>query len=343
MKYLSIRQPYEIIVREGAFPSFCPEKGEALLKMLYGGICGSDLRTYRGIMAYASYPRIPGHEFSAEIVEIGPNEKGLKPGTVVTANPYFNCGNCYSCRRGLVNCCETNETMGVQRDGAFMEYLTMPVYRLFDGEGIPPQELALIEPFSIGYHAIERAKIRPGEKILVIGAGTIGILAAVSAQLMGGEVYLSDINPTKLEYINTNFDFAGTLLNDNIEHFQEQVYSITNHNGFDIAVEAVGNSSTFQSCIDAVAYGGKVVQIGVGKENLNFNFSVIQKKELNIIGSRNALNKDFLHSIHAIVDGKVNIERVITNVYDFTKADEAFSDFDKNTGKIIKILLRFCS
>ncbi|WP_411678303.1 zinc-binding alcohol dehydrogenase family protein [Caproicibacter sp.] len=342
MKYLSIRQPYEIIVGEGSFPSFRPEEGEVLLKMLYGGICGSDLSTYRGIMAYASYPRIPGHEFSAEIVEIGPNERGLKPGMVVTANPYFNCGHCYSCRRGLVNCCETNETMGVQRDGSFREYFTMPADRLFDGEGIPPRQLALIEPFSIGYHGVKRADVKSGDKVLVVGAGTIGVLAAVSALLMGGEVYLSDIDPAKLEYVNTNFDFAGTLLNDSSEHFQEQVRSITNHNGFDVTVEAVGQPSTFQNCVDAAAYGGRVVQIGVGKKSLEFNFTVIQKKELNIFGSRNARNDDFRHLIRAVGDGKLNIERVITNVYDFTRAADAFSDFDRNTGKMMKVLLKFC-
>ena len=150
-----------------------PAEGEALLKMLYCGICGSDMGLYKGNMgAYATFPRVPGHEIAAEIVEIGPNDYGLKKGDIVTANPYFNCGHCYSCTRGHVNCCTDNQTMGLARDGAFAEYLVMPVERLYAGKGLDPKLLALIEPFCISYHAAKRGGIRPGDNVLVVGAGT---------------------------------------------------------------------------------------------------------------------------------------------------------------------------
>lgn len=127
MKTIVVSEPKNVKVIDTEKP--VRKSGEALLKILYGGICGSDLGTYRGTFAYADYPRIPGHEFSAEIIEIDDNELGLKPGMVVTANPYMNCTTCYSCQRGLVNCCEHNETLGCQRDGAFSEYFTMPIER----------------------------------------------------------------------------------------------------------------------------------------------------------------------------------------------------------------------
>lgn len=339
MKYLSINRPGEVEIKEGPVPR--PQKGEALLKMLYGGICGSDLSTYRGVMAYASYPRVPGHEFSAEIIEIGPNGLGLKSGMAVTANPYFNCGHCYPCRRGLVNCCETNETMGVQRDGAFAEYFTMPIERLYDGKGIDAKQLALIEPFCIGYHGIKRAGVKPGDKVLIVGAGTIGVLAAVSARMMGGQVYISDIAPGKLDYAAGNFGLAGTILNDSPDHFQEQIASVTGGDGFDVTVEAVGLPSTFQNCIDAAAFGGRMVQVGVGKKNTDFNFTVLQKKELNVYGSRNARKEDFLQLIDYVREGKANIEKVITNVYDYEQAAQAFLDFDKNPGSMLKVVLKF--
>ena len=147
MKSIVINQPGQVVFREDPMP--VAKEGEALLKLLYGGICGSDLGSYRGTYAYFDYPRIPGHEFSAEIVEVGENDYGLKKGMIVTCNPYFNCTHCYSCRRGLVNCCTTNQTMGCQRDGAFSEYVAMPLERIYDGKGVPPKTLALIEPFCI--------------------------------------------------------------------------------------------------------------------------------------------------------------------------------------------------
>lgn len=338
MKAIFIEEPGKVILREIEKP--VPKKGEALLKLLYGGICGSDLGSYRGTFAYFSYPRIPGHEFSAEIVEIGPNEQGFKPGMVVTCNPYFNCGHCYSCRRGLVNCCTDNQTMGVQREGAFAEYITMPVERLCDGKGLPAKTLALIEPFCISYHGVSRAKVKAGEKVLVIGAGTIGVLAAVAAKQQGAVVYISDVAQGKLEYAK-QFGIDGTLLNDSAEHFAQQVNDITNGDGFDVTIEAVGLPSTFQNCIDAAAFGGRVVLIGVGKKNLDFNFTLLQKKELNVFGSRNAKTKDFIELIDMVKNGNVPLEKIVTNVYPFEDAAIAFSEFDKNAGSMLKVVLDF--
>ena len=169
MKTILMPEPGQVVITEMDKP--VPREGEALLKLLYGGICGSDLGSYRGANAYVVYPCIPGHEFSAEIVEIGPNDKGLKPGMVVTCNPYFNCGG-YSCQRGLVNACTDNQTMGVQRQGAFSQYITMPVERIYDGKGLSPKTLALIEPFCISYHGVSRGQVKAGDKVLVVGAGT---------------------------------------------------------------------------------------------------------------------------------------------------------------------------
>ena len=186
MKAMFIDNPGQVSIKELPMP--VPKRGEALLKVLYGGICGSDLGSYRGTFAYFSYPRTPGHEFSAEIIEIEPNDRGLEKGMIVTCNPYFNCTQCYSCQRGLVNCCTTNQTMGVQREGAFAEYITMPIERIYDGKGLSPKTLALIEPFCISYHGVTRANTTKGDKVLIIGAGTIGVLAAVAAKSLGAEV-----------------------------------------------------------------------------------------------------------------------------------------------------------
>ena len=350
MRTIIISEPGKVAVTETEMPKV--KEGEALLKLLYGGICGSDLGTYRGTFAYASYPRIPGHEFSAQIVEIGENDRGLKPGMIVTCNPYFNCQKCYSCERGLVNCCESNETMGAQRDGAFSEYITMPIERIYDGKGLNPKQLALIEPFCISYHGVSRAGVKKGDKVLVIGAGTIGVLAAIAAKAKGGEVYIVDVAEEKLQYAYETFGLAGMIKNDSKEEFMNRVNEITGeHHGFDVCIEAVGLPSTFQNCIDAAAYGGRIVLIGVGKKNLDFNFTLIQKKELNIFGSRNALKADFTELIDLVKSGEIDLEKIVMNPdstdvkkkseYELDEADRAFEEFSKYGGSKLKVLIHF--
>lgn len=339
MKAMYINAPGQVELKEVEMPS--RKKGEVLLKLLYGGICGSDLGSYKGTFAYFDYPRIPGHEFSAEIVEVDEeNQRGLKKGMIVTCNPYFNCGHCYSCEHGIVNACMDNQTMGCQRDGAFREWITMPEERVYDGKGLDPRLLAVIEPFCISYHGVGRAKVQAGEKVLIVGAGTIGILAAVAAKAKGARVYISDVSAGKLE-LAKEFGVDGTILNDSAENFDSQVKEITGGNGFDIAIEAVGLPSTFQNCIDAACFGGRVVVIGVGKKNLDFNFTMIQKKELNVFGSRNALKKDFLELIDLVKEGKTPLDRIITNSYRFEEGAAAFRDFANNPGNMLKVILDF--
>ncbi|PKM57548.1 MAG: alcohol dehydrogenase [Firmicutes bacterium HGW-Firmicutes-3] len=338
MKTINIKEPGVVEITEMPMP--IPQKGEALLKILYGGICGSDLGTYRGTFAYVSYPRVPGHEFSAEIIEVGDNEFGLTKGMNVTCNPYFNCGTCYSCERGLVNCCTTNQTMGVQREGAFSEYITMPVERIYDGKGLSPKTLSLIEPFCISYHGVSRAHVKKGDRVLILGAGTIGVLAAIAAKALGADVYISDVSEQKLVYAK-ELGVDGTILNTNSSDFDEAVEKITSGNGFDVTIEAVGLPSTFQNCIDAAAFGGRVVLIGVGKSNLDFNFTMIQKKELNIYGSRNALKKDFEELIDIVKNGNIDLDKIVTHVYKADDAALAFSEFSENAGSMLKVMFEF--
>lgn len=338
MKAVFIENPGKAVIRDIPRPARKP--GEALLKLLYGGICGSDLGSYRGTFAYFSYPRTPGHEFSAEIVEIDENDRGLKPGMVVVCNPYFNCGECYSCKHGLVNACMSNQTMGVQREGAFSEYITMPLERIYDGKGLEPMVLAIIEPLCISYHGVKRAGVKGGDKVLIVGAGTIGILAAVAAKQKGAEVYIADVSQVKLDYAR-EFGVDGVVLADGPEAYERAVKEITGGNGFDVTIEAVGLPSTFQNCIDAAAFGGRMVLIGVGKENLDFNFTMIQKKELNVFGSRNALKPDFLELIDLVKEGKIPLKKIITDVYKFDQAPRAFQELNENAGRMLKVMIDF--
>ena len=340
MKELYINSPGVVEFREADMPK--RNENEAVLKLLYGGICGSDLGSYRGTFAYFSYPRIPGHEFSAEIVDIDENNSyGLKKGMVVTCNPYFNCGKCYPCRKGLVNVCEHNETMGSQRTGAFRDYIVMPLERIYDGRGLDARTLAVVEPFCIGLHGINHVQLKKGDRVLVIGSGTIGIFAATAAKMKGATVIMADISENKLQMAKQQFGIDDTILNDSHENFLSRVMEKTDGCGFDVCVEAVGLPSTFQDCIDAACFGGSVILLGIGKKNLDFNFTTIQKKELHIYGSRNALKQDFIETIDALLTGKLDLGKAITDVYAFSEAPKAFAEFSANQGDKLKVLLDF--
>lgn len=335
MKTVLIEKPFEIAVTDTQMP--VPKEGEALLKVLYCGICGADVASYTGNQPFTTYPRIPGHEFSAQIVSIPQNDRNLKPGDIVTANPYFNCGSCYSCKRGYVNCCTDNRTMGVQRDGSFSEYIVMPVERIYDGKGLSAKELALVEPFTISYHALHRAPVKQGDKVLVVGAGPIGLFALISAKAQGAEVYVADVLDGRLEKAK-HFGATGTI-NSAKTDIREEAMKITGGNGFDVCVEACGLSVTFMACIDCAAFAANIILIGNGKKETTFLHSILLKKELNVFGSRNSYPKDFQAVIDLIASGEVNVLDMVSDIYPMDRADEAFKALASNDGSLAKVLI----
>ncbi len=336
MKAIVIDKPYEVEIRDVPMPTV--GEGEALLRVLYVGICGADVASYTGNQPFTTYPRIPGHEFSAEIIEIPENDKGLKKGDVVTCNPYFNCGKCYSCERGHVNCCTDNRTMGVQRDGAFCEYISMPVERIYPGMGLTAQELALIEPFSISRHAISRAVIHQTDSVLIVGAGPIGLFALLAAKQFAGKIAVADV-------LNNRLDLAMSYVADGVvntatEDIAKFTEEFTDGRGFDVCIEACGRPETFLMCIDEAAYAANIILIGNGKRETTFLHSIILKKELNIFGSRNAMKQDFLDNIELAASGKVDVMKMVSGVYEMDKAAEAFDALAHNKGDLAKLLIR---
>ncbi len=337
MKAVQITEPGQVSLIDLPKPEAAAD--EALLKIIYGGICGSDVGTFRGSFLYADYPRIPGHEFSAEIIDVAENDYGLKPGMIVTGNPYYNCGKCYSCRRGYVNCCVSNQTLGAQRDGIFREYFAMPLDRVYDGKGLDARTLALVEPFCISYHAVKRAGIQAGDRVLVVGAGPIGIFAMLAAKKFGADVTMSDMSRLRLDKAITLG--ADRVIQVPLENLAERTQEITGGDGFDVCLECVGMPATFQNCIDAAAYRGRVVLVGISKQNLDFAFSRIQTKELDVFGSRNALKSDFLELIDYLATGAVNTDEIITNVYQLTQAPQAFADITARGESMLKTMIQF--
>lgn len=336
MKAIVIPNPNEIEIREVPMPE--AKEGEALLKVRCVGICGADVASFTGNQPFTTYPRIPGHEFSAEIVEIPENDKGLKAGDIVTCNPYFNCGGCYSCERGFVNCCTDNQTMGVQRDGAFCEYISMPVERIYEGKGLSAEELALIEPFSISQHAVSRCEIKETDNVLVIGAGPIGLFALLAAKAKSKNVVVADILDNRLDLAKEYG--AAAVVNTKTESLEDFTNKFTDGKGFDVCIEACGAPETFLGCIDSCAFAGNIVLIGNGKRETSFVHSIILKKELNIFGSRNALKEDFINNIDLVASKECDVMKMVSRVYDMGNALDAFKALADNDGTLAKILIK---
>ena len=336
MKAIVIDTPNKIEIKEIPMPEV--KENEALLKVKCVGICRADVASYTGNQPFTTYPRIPGHEFSAEIVQIPENDKGLKVGDIVTCNPYFNCGECYSCERGYVNCCTDNQTMGVQRDGAFCEYIAMPVERIFPGKGLSAEELALIEPFSISQHAVSRATIKESDTVLVVGAGPIGLFALIAAKQKCKKIVVADILDNRLNLAKEYG--ADAVVNTKTQSIEEFTKEFTDGRGFDVCIEACGAPETFLNCIDCAAFAANIILIGNGKRETNFVHSIILKKELNIHGSRNALNADFINNINLVADKKADVMKMVSGIYDMENATDAFEALKNNDGTLAKILIK---
>lgn len=336
MQSIHVTTPGKVVVVEVEDPR--PQPGEALLRVRYAGICGSDVQTFRGTQPFASYPRVPGHEFSAEIAEINGPSEDLSVGDVVTGVPYFQDGTCYSCRRGLINACEHNETMGVHRDGAFQELITMPLERLHRARGVDPRDLAIVEPFSIGYHAMLRADVAEGERVLVLGAGAIGLLTMLAARTQGAEVWIADVVASRLE-VATSLGAAGTvdLSTDSIDSV---VRAATGGDGFDVVFDATGLPVSFLNAIEAAAFGARLVLIGNGTREVALNQSALIKKELDVLGSRNSRGV-FETLIDLLERGVVDVSPLRTRIVPFTEAKQALEDAAAGASDDIKVLIEF--
>ena len=340
MKALQISAPGNVTNVELPAPE--AGAGEVLLRMEYVGFCGSDLNTYRGRNAMAKSPVIPGHEIGAVIEAVGPGvPDSLKPGMTVTVNPYTACGNCPSCRRGRPNACRSNQTLGVQRDGAMREFMAVPWEKVIPAGGLSTRETALVEPMSVGFHAVSRGAVTDIDTVMVIGCGMVGLGAVVRAALRGATVIAADIDEEKL--LIAKQMGAVYALNTMAPDFSERLAEVTGGDGPDVVVEAVGSPATYRLAVDSVAFTGRVVCIGYSKADVTFETRLFVQKELDIRGSRNAEPSDFRAVIRYMERGTCPTDTLISRVVDWDEAPEALSFWDGNPGKVFRILLKIGS
>lgn len=338
MKAIQITAPSDMKVVDIEKPVV--KSGEVLVKIKYVGFCGSDLNTFLGRNPMVKLPVIPGHEVGAVIEETGENVPGsLKPGMNVTINPYTNCGKCASCRNGRVNACEHNETLGVQRNGAMCEYLVLPWNKIIPANKISPRDCALIEPMSVGFHAVSRAQVSDIDIVMVIGCGMIGMGAIVRASLRGSMVIAIDLDDEKLELAKRVG--AHFTINSMTENVHQRLMEITEGYGPDVVIEAVGSPSTYIMAVNEVGFTGRVVCIGYAKSEVSFQTKYFVQKELDIRGSRNALPADFRAVIRYMEQGTCPKDELISKVTTPESALQTMQEWAAAPGKVFRILVEF--
>lgn len=338
MKAIQISAPGELGVVDINTP--VPREDEVLLKIKYVGFCGSDLNTFLGKNPMVRLPIIPGHEVGAVIEAVGKSvPAGLEPGMSVTVNPYTNCGKCASCRNGKVNACRYNETFGVQRDGTMCEYVAVPWTKVIPAIGLSPRDCALIEPMSVGFHAVSRAQVTDNDTVMVIGCGMIGLGAVVRAALRGADVIAVDVDDEKLALAARLGATHG--INSKTEDVHARLMELTGGSGPDVVIEAVGSPVTYVMAVDEVAFTGRVVCIGYAKNEVAFQTKYFVQKELNICGSRNALPADFRGVINLLKKGNFPTDRLISKVVKPELALQAMQEWIEAPGKIFRILVEF--
>lgn len=338
MKAITIPAPQQMTVVEMPKPE--PKAGEVLLKLEYVGFCGSDLNTFLGRNTMAKENVIPGHEIGAVIESVGEGcPENLQPGMVVTVNPYTNCGHCASCRNGRVNACQHNETLGVQRDGAMCEYIALPWQKIIPVKGVSTRDCALIEPMSVGFHAVDRGQVSDIDTVLVFGCGMVGLGAVVRAVQRGAVVIAVDLSEEKLDIAR---ELGATYgINSKEENVLEKVVEYTDGFGADCVIEAVGAPVTYVTAINAVSFTGRVVCIGYAKNPVEFETKYFVQKELDIRGSRNANPSDFRAVQRYFDKNNVPMERFISGIATPETAKEAMEKWAADPAQVFRLLVKF--
>lgn len=317
-----------------------PAADEVLVRLEYVGFCGSDLNTYMGRNPMVKLPVIPGHEIGAVVEKVGESVPDIiRPGMTVTVNPYTNCGKCPSCRNGRVNACQFNETLGVQRNGAMREKMVLPWTKIIPAEGIDVRTCALIEPMSVGFHAVSRADVTDLDTVMVIGCGMVGLGAVVRSALRGAAVIAADIDDEKLALARQMG--ATYTVNTMTEDVHAKLQEITAGMGPDVVIEAVGNPHTYRMAVDEVAFTGRVICIGYANSEVSFQTKYFVQKELDIRGSRNALPADFRAVIKYMQKGECPVDRLVSMTVSPEEAESAMTRWSEAPGKVFRILVKF--
>lgn len=335
MKTLVCTTPGQFEYQLGQMPALTP--GNAIIKIKRIGICGTDLHAFEGTQPFFAYPRILGHELAGELVDFD-NAPGFTKGETVTFIPYFYCGTCIACRSGKQNCCADIKVFGVHIDGGMAEYVSVPSYSLVHGEGLSEDELALVEPLAIGAHGVRRADVQPGEFVLVVGAGPIGLGIMEFARIAGANVIAMDINENRLDFCKNKLKVHHTI-NAATENVDEALKAITNNDYPTVVIDATGSLRAISNAFQYMAHGARYVLVGLQKGEISFSHPEFHKREATLMSSRNATRADFEHVIDSMKKGLVDPTNYITHRVNFGEVKDEFKGWLDPANGVIKAMV----
>ncbi|KWW22517.1 MULTISPECIES: zinc-binding alcohol dehydrogenase family protein [Peribacillus] len=335
MKSIVCEKPYAFKMIESEKP--VPKEGEALIRVRRIGICGTDIHAFGGNQPFFSYPRILGHELSGFIEDISENPEGLKAGDQVSIIPYLECGKCIACRGGKTNCCTDMKVLGVHAEGGMSEWITVPCDHLVRTEGLTLDQSAMIEPLSIGAHAVRRAAIHEGEVALVIGAGPIGLGVMAFAKEKGAKVIAMDMNDERLAFARKWAKVDHTL--NVLENPLEKLAEMTKGDMPSVVFDATGNAKSMMNAFKYPAHGGRLIYVGLVKSDICFNDPEFHSKELTLMGSRNATRQDFDEVVNTLRNKRLDLSMYITHRAELDEMIDQFEGWLQPEAKVIKAIV----
>lgn len=327
-------KPGSLLTQDRPKPERAP--GETLVRIKRVGVCGTDLHIFNGNQPFLEYPRVMGHEFSG-IVEYSEAGSGLEPGDVVYVMPYLSCGDCIACRQGKTNCCVRIQVLGVHRDGAFTEYLSLPHAFVLKANGVTLDQAAMIEFLSIGAHAVRRSDIQKGQRALVVGTGPIGMAVAIFSRLRGAQVTVLDTREDRLAFCREHLKVDSAVLIG--ESDKQQLEQITHGEFFDVVFDATGNAKAMERGFEFIAHGGKYVLVSIVRDTISFSDPEFHKREATLMGSRNATVEDFRYVEQCLRDGLIPDAALNTHRMKLDEVTERFQTLLDPAQGVVKAIV----
>lgn len=315
-----------------------PTEGEALVAVRAVGICGTDIHAFHGRQPFFEYPRIPGHELGVEVLAVGPGTAGIRPGDRCAVEPYLHCGSCVACRRGKTNCCVAMRVLGVHMDGGLRERMLVPADQLHPSPALSFEQLALMETLAIGFHAVQRSAAEPGEEVLVVGAGPIGLSLIQFLQGLEARVMVADLSPHRLAFCRNELGVLHTVDSSTENLFE----TIRDHTGGDlptVVFDATGNKASMEASFELVAHGGRLAFVGLFQGDVTFHDPSFHRRELTLLASRNALSADFPRIIREVADGRISTRPWITHRARLAEVPGVFADWTLPENRVVKAIV----
>lgn len=336
MKALSLQETGKFVYKSIPAPADL-EAHEALVKIHRIGICGTDYHAYRGRQPFFTYPRVLGHELGVEVVAIGNGVDNVKTGDRCSVEPYLNCGKCQPCRNGKTNCCETLQVLGVHTDGGMTELMKLPANKLYASDKLNYEQLALVETLGIGCHAVNRAGITPADKVLIVGAGPIGLACLQFAKIKGAKVLVLDMNESRLAFAKNVMHADDTVVVS--ANSPEEIKACFDGDMPTAIFDATGNPGSMMRTFELAAFGGKIIFVGLFQGDLTFFDPLFHRRELSILASRNALPEDFRYIIELMEAGKIDTNAWITHRIAFDNVADDFENLLQSGNELVKALI----